>query len=144
MKRIIYIATIFLSNNLAAQMPSASQVQSPSTSSGQAWPERMAKTIMTNWKDSTAPGDTDKKPIHWIYDQGVALNGIEGIWYSTGDARYFNYIQHSMDVFVTKEGGINTYKLEDYNIDNINCGRILLLLYRVTGEQKYFKAASTL
>ena len=111
-------------------------------SMAQTWPEKMAKTVMTIWKDST--GTEDKKPAHWNYDQGVFLKGIEGLWYRTGDAAYFKYIQHSMDVFVGKDGTINTYKLEDYNIDNICSGRLLLLLYRVTGEEKYYKAASVL
>jgi unsaturated rhamnogalacturonyl hydrolase len=104
----------------------------------------MAKTMMHVWKDSTAAGETSTLPRKWTYDQGVVLKGIEGLWLHTGDASWFTYIQHSMDVLITKEGGINTYKPEDYNIDNINCGRILLLLYRVTGEQKYYKAAATL
>jgi len=137
MKRVACISILCISTCVKAQT-------SPSTGSGQGWPEKMAQTMMTTWKDSTAPGDTDTKPVKWTYDQGVVLKGIEGLWKHTGDASYFNYIQHSMDVLIDKDGGIKTYKLEDYNIDNINCGRILLLLYRVTGEQKYYKAASTL
>ena len=46
--------------------------------------------------------------------------------------------------FVDDEGDIRTYKFEDYNLDNILCGRILLTLYKVTGKQKYYKAAATL
>ena len=42
------------------------------------------------------------------------------------------------------DGTIRTYQLEDYNIDNILLGRNLLLLYKVTGEEKYRKAAGLL
>jgi unsaturated rhamnogalacturonyl hydrolase len=49
-----------------------------------------------------------------------------------------------MDLFIENNGNIKTYKLEDYNIDNVLCGRILLTLYKVTGKEKYFKAASIL
>jgi unsaturated rhamnogalacturonyl hydrolase len=108
------------------------------------WSAELTKTMMTIWKDSTSAGDKEKKPARWGYDQGVVLKGVEGLWYKTGDARYFKYIQRSMDVFVTKEGTINTYKLEDYNIDNILCGRVLLLLYAVTSDEKYYKAATIL
>src|SRR5882762_6014477 len=130
MKRIACIIALFSGTGLCAQTPY--------------WPAEMAKTMMNTWKDSTAPGEVSTLPRKWTYDQGVVLKGIEGIWQHTGDASWFTYIQHSMDVLVTKDGTINTYKPEDYNIDNINCGRILLLLYRVTGEQKYYKAAATL
>jgi unsaturated rhamnogalacturonyl hydrolase len=39
---------------------------------------------------------------------------------------------------------IRTYSLTDYNIDNINPGRNLLFLYRVTNQEKYKKAAALL
>lgn len=104
--------------------------------------EEMAKTVMTIWKDSLTVADG--KPVKWSYDEGVVLKGIEGLWLKTSDPQYFNYIQKSMDFFVDNNGNIRTYKLEDYNIDNVLCGRVLLTLYGVTGKEKYFKAASTL
>jgi unsaturated rhamnogalacturonyl hydrolase len=104
--------------------------------------ESMASTVMTIWKDSLVT-DPDK-PLKWTYDQGVLLKGIEGVWLTTGDGRYFNYMQQGMDRFVSEDGTIRTYKLEDYNIDNVLNGRILLLLYKVTGKEKYRKAAALL
>jgi len=109
--------------------------------SQQAYSERMAKTAMQIWKDSFS---LDGKPAKWSYDMGVILKGMEGIWHKTGDGRYFNYIQQQMDVFVTKDGGIKTYKPDEFNIDYINNGKLLLLLYRVTGNEKYWKAATAL
>lgn len=108
----------------------------------QTWSEKMAKTVMTIWKDSlyTDPA----KPAKWTYDQGVILKGIEGLWYQTGDGKYFAYMQKCMDFFVNEKGEIRTYKQSDYNIDNVLCGRILLTLYHVTGKEKYFKAAQVL
>jgi unsaturated rhamnogalacturonyl hydrolase len=104
--------------------------------------EKMAETVMTIWKDSM---QTDKdKPVKWAYDQGVVLKGIEGLWLRTGDKKYFDYIQKSMDFFVNDDGTIRTYKLLNYNIDNVLCGRNLLMLYNVLGKEKYYKAAATL
>ncbi|HWB91130.1 MAG TPA: glycoside hydrolase family 88 protein, partial [Puia sp.] len=82
--------------------------------------------------------------MRWTYDEGVVWKGLQGLWYNTGDGRYFKYIQHQMDRLVDKEGNIRTYKLEDYNLDNILLGRILLMLYEVTGQQRYHTAATTL
>lgn len=102
----------------------------------------MGETAMDLWKDSLS---TDlSKPAKWSYDQGVLLKGIEGLWYATGDGKYFRYIKHSMDFFVDKQGDIRTYKQNDFNIDNINNGRILLLLYKVTNEKRYWNAATHL
>jgi unsaturated rhamnogalacturonyl hydrolase len=84
------------------------------------------------------------RPAKWSYDQGVVLEGIDAVWKNTGKGEYFNYMQSCMDFFVTKEGTINTYKFDEFNIDHIKNGRTLLRLYKVTGQQKYFKAATLL
>ena len=101
----------------------------------------MAKTVMTIWKDSLSSGG---KPARWTYDQAVFLKGIEGVWKATGEGKYFDYIQKSMDLFVDNNGNIRTYKSDDYNIDNVTPGRNVLLLYNVTGKDKYLKAVQTL
>lgn len=106
--------------------------------------QQMAATVMEIWKDSLNLDPAHPKPVKWAYDQGVILEGIDGIWKRTGNGDYFKYIQKSMDFFVTNEGVINRYKQADHNIDNIKNGRILLTLYKVTGQQKYFKAATVL
>jgi Predicted unsaturated glucuronyl hydrolase involved in regulation of bacterial surface properties, and related proteins len=101
----------------------------------------MAKTVMTIWKDSLSSGG---RPARWTYDQAVFLKGIQGLWQATGDGKYFNYIQKSMDFFVDDKGNIHTYKADEFNIDNVTPGRNLLLLYNVTGKEKYLKAVQTL
>jgi len=126
MKKLITIALLFV------------VVQAEAQTVGQ----KMANTVMTLWKDSFAikPG----RPAGWSYDQGVILKGFEGLWYRTGDPVYFNYIQKGMDFYVDNNGNIKGYKPTEYNIDHINNGKLLLLLYRVTGKEKYWKAASLL
>lgn len=104
--------------------------------------KKVAETAMKIWPDSFAvkPGN----PAKWSYDQGVILKGIEGIWLSTGDAKWFRYIQKQMDYFIQDDGTIKGYRPDEYNIDHINNGKLALLLYRVTGKEKYKKAADLL
>jgi unsaturated rhamnogalacturonyl hydrolase len=101
----------------------------------------VSETVLNIWKDSFA---LDNKPAKWTYDMGVILKGFEGLWLNTGDVKYYNYIQQQMDFFVKDDGTIKTYKQEEYNIDNVNNGKLLLLLYRVTLKDKYLKAAKLL
>lgn len=103
--------------------------------------QQVAAMIMSTWKDSFA---LDGKPAKWTYDMGVILKGFEGVWMNSGDVKYYNYIQKQIDFFINNDGTIKTYKLEDYNIDNVNNGKLLLLLYRVTQKEKYLKAAQLL
>lgn len=88
--------------------------------------------------------DGNGHPEKWTYEHGVVLKGIERVWKATGNEKYFDFIKSSIDYFIEPDGTIRTYKMEDYNIDNINTGKTLLLLYRETGEEKYRIAADTL
>src|SRR3954471_6534838 len=104
--------------------------------------QQLASTAMELWKDSfVLEGD---KAAKWRYDQGVILKGMEGIWRATGDQKWFDYIRKSMDVYVQEDGSIRGYRHDEYNIDHVNNGRVLLFLYQETGKEKYRKAAQLL
>lgn len=101
--------------------------------------QQMAATAMHLWPDSftVKPG----QPAKWSYEQGVMLRGIESIWNATGDGKWFSYIQKCIDFYVQEDGSIKGYIPDEYNLDQINNGKLILLLYRVTGKDKYRKAA---
>lgn len=105
------------------------------------WAVRMADTIMERTpRLYEAKGYQGK----WSYDYGVILKGFELLWKQTGDARYLTYIQENMDFFVGEDGSVQGYRLEEYNIDHLNNGKLLFVLYRETGQEKYKKAAALL
>lgn len=99
--------------------------------------QKMAATAMKLWKDSATTA-------RWVYDNGVVMKGIEGVWLQTANRKYFNYIHNYIDAVVSPEGEIKGYKGEDYNLDNVLCGREVLTLYKVLGTPKYYKAAAQL
>lgn len=121
---------------------SAALLLSVSLTQAQTGAAGMAATVMRIWSDSLEiqPG----RPVRWSYDQGVVLEGFTGLWKRTGDQRYFQYIQRSMDHFIDANGNIRTYQLKDYNIDNIKNGRVILTLYKATKDNKYKLAADLL
>jgi unsaturated rhamnogalacturonyl hydrolase len=114
----------------------------PATAQQSSYAQAVAQTAMNLWPDSFAI--TGDKVAKWRYDQGVILKGVEGIWNATGDGKWFRYIQKSMDFYVQEDGSIKGYKPDEYNIDHLNNGKLLLLLYNVTGKEKYRKAAALL
>lgn len=126
--RTIYLLGLLLLSNIATQ------AQTGATG--------MAATVIRIWKDSLVlhPGT----PVKWTYDQGVVLEGFTALWKRTGDPKYFRYIQRSIDFFVDQQGNIRTYRLEDYNIDNVKNGRVLLTLFKATGDARYKLAADQL
>ncbi len=99
------------------------------------WSVRMAESIMA--RQPNGCGD-------WDYVTGTVLKGFEELWRKTGDQRYFDYIKMTVDGVVNEDGTIDDYKQEEYNIDEINEGRMLLFLYKETGAEKYRKASELL
>lgn len=104
--------------------------------------QQMANTVIAVWPDSMAV--KEGKPASWNYEEGVVLEGIEGVWKSSNDAKYFDFIKKSVDFYVQPNGDIRTYKKGEYNIDNVKCGRSAIFLYKITGDIKYYKAAKLL
>jgi unsaturated rhamnogalacturonyl hydrolase len=71
----------------------------------------------------------------------VALLALQRVWEQNKDPRYFEYIQRNMDAFIDESGDIRTYNLEDFNLDQINQGKLLFLLHAETGDNRYKNAA---
>ncbi len=79
-------------------------------------------------------------PYRWHYENGLLHRAVEQVWHRTGDSQYYDYIEGDVDRFVDAAGNINTYNLADYNLDQIQAGRILFLLYRTTEDERYKRA----
>ncbi len=85
---------------------------------GKSYAKAMGNTIMTIWKDSLSFNDGNPQNGHTT--RMCILQGIQGLWNATGDGKYFNYIQKSMDFFVNEDGDIRTYKFDNLTLDNIS------------------------
>jgi len=106
------------------------------------WSDRAANAAVTRWPDGRfVPADARWA---WNYELGTLLRGMDAVWFNTADARYYKYIKSSIDQFVETDGSIPTYKVEENQLDNILLGRQLLLLYGVTQDPRYAKAATLL
>lgn len=140
MKRILVLLLLIVAFNANAQIEYAKQ---------------MAATIMKQYKDSMVVKkyashlEQDKlpegnRPANWNYEIGVVLMGFERLHQLTKDQTYIDYTKHIIDHFITADGSIRTYVMDEYNSDNIPPGRQLLRLYDLYKEQKYITAATTL
>lgn len=103
--------------------------------------QRMAQTVIKEWPAGvSAVGHPGK----WSYEEGVLLDGMAAEWHTTADGADFRYIQEAVDKYVTPEGTITGYDADAHTLDNIEMGRAVLLVYRVTRKPKYYKAAKFL
>jgi unsaturated rhamnogalacturonyl hydrolase len=119
---------------VASMSDMASALQAP-------W-SRMADTTIERWPEGHfAPAGA---PWHWNYELGTLLEGMDSVWYASANGEYFRYIKKSVDQFVGADGSISTYDVNENSLDNVLLGRQLLLLYGVTQDKRYYKAAVAL
>jgi unsaturated rhamnogalacturonyl hydrolase len=78
--------------------------------------------------------------MRWRYEDGFLLWAIE----QAGLERHRQAVVDYVDRFVAPDGSIKTYCLSDYNLDQINPGRLLFSVYRATGEERYRRAIELL
>lgn len=121
----------------------------------------LASAIMRTYKDSMVvkkfanhllqdnqvlPGQSIEdaqmnRPATWNYEMGVILTAFERLAQATGNNEYKVYTKKIIDHFINDDGTIRTYVMEEYNLDNIPAGRLLLQVYKESKEEKYKKAA---
>lgn len=84
------------------------------------------------------------KPTTWNYIDGCMLTALLALSDITGDPRYAAFVERVTDHFVQADGSILTFDPEKQQLDDINEGRVLFPVYRMTGKEKYRKAADRL
>ena len=84
------------------------------------------------------------KPSDWNYIDGCMLTALMSMTDITGDRQYADFAERVVDHFVQPDGAIDTYQPEKHSLDDINEGRVLFPLFRITGKEKYKKAAQYL
>ncbi|MES2431402.1 MAG: glycoside hydrolase family 88 protein [Bacteroidota bacterium] len=124
--KILFIGlSFFVSANLFAQQKPLSV--------------QLTESMMLKYSGDTMQLKANR-PAEWTYEQGIVLKAMEKVWRRTGRGDIYGYIKRSMDFFVRPDGTIRTYKMEDYNSDNILPGRNLLTLFNVEENKKYSAA----
>ncbi len=99
------------------------------------WSQRIAASALARY---------DMAQSRWHYKHGLLFKGVYHLWQKTGNGRYWESLQAYVDRFVTADGEIRTYQQDEYNIDQINPGKLLFPLYRETGERRYQQAIDRL
>jgi unsaturated rhamnogalacturonyl hydrolase len=97
---------------------------------GTDWSVEMVKSTMARYTPSTVGG--------WSYPVGLYMYGQYLVYKRTGDPARLAYIKSWVDRFVDSSGNIgNSFN----NLDSMLAGRVLLIMYRETGQSKYRIAA---
>jgi unsaturated rhamnogalacturonyl hydrolase len=107
-----------------------SQVSSQITPAN-SWAMRMADSLLARYPLSRA---------RWHYEHGLVVKAIADVGAVTGEARFTRFAGDWADHFVTPDGHIRTYRVEEFNLDQVYPGRLLFASWRRSGEERYARA----
>ncbi len=80
----------------------------------------------------------------WHYEHGLVLQSIYALGKALRNDEYLSWVRKMYDTKINDDGSINTYKKDEFNLDQINPGKLLFDLYQDTGNVKYKKAIEIL
>ncbi len=95
------------------------------------WANRMAESILPNY---------DESAWKWHYEHGLFILALASI----ENPQFDSFIQKWVDHFISPSGVIRTYSIEEFNLDQINPGRVLFPFLKKSGESRYEKALQLL
>ena len=111
--------------------------------------------ILANYVDQLLERSTPEAPIwniekiragakaSWNYVDGCMVNALLELYRIRKNEKYLAFADAFIDSFVSEDGQIRSYDPKEYNLDNINAGKTLFELYKLTGKEKYKKAIDT-
>ncbi len=81
------------------------------------------------------------KSTDWNYIDGCMMTALLNLAEITGREHYTAFVDSFIGHFVEEDGTVRTFHGEKHSLDDINEGRVLFPLYRITDREKYKKAA---
>ena len=106
------------------------------------WSVRLADSETARRGDKLAwrPG----RNVKWDYTAGLFTLSLLKLNEKLPTPAYVDFSKDAIGSFITPDGGIQGYKPDEYNIDNIAPGKTVIALYELTKEERYKKCADLL
>src|SRR4029077_3180114 len=106
------------------------------------WSVRMADAEMARRGDGLAWKEGGR--ARWDYTAGLFTLSLLKLNERVPNPAYVKFAENAIGTFISADGSIQGYKVEDYNLDNINPGKTVLALFQLTKEERYEKTARLL
>jgi unsaturated rhamnogalacturonyl hydrolase len=106
------------------------------------WSQRMAESLMIIYPEMWRM-EGRNRPV-WSYTYGLVGMSLQQLYAKTGIERYYEYSKSYIDTIINNKGVIKTYRFNDFNIDQINAGKMLFMLYDKSMDNRYKAALDTL
>ena len=114
---------------------SAGSMENKTNAPDPVWSVRMSDSVLRRFSaDRTS----------WHYEEGLVVKAVADTAAASGNERLERFVRDWVDLWVTPDGDIRTYRIDDFNLDQIYPGRLLFPVLRQTGETRYRKAIELL
>jgi unsaturated rhamnogalacturonyl hydrolase len=131
MRRLAIIA--MLSSGVTTR--ATAQSSAATAGNGKPWSLRMSESVMK------------RSPVvhqRWDYTAGLMLLAIRQVGEARHDQRLLDYVRSNMDRLIKPDGSIDTYRKDEFNLDQIAQGRLLFPMMTGAKDDRYRKAADLL
>jgi unsaturated rhamnogalacturonyl hydrolase len=106
------------------------------------WSVRLADSEIARRGDSLVWKQRGK--ARWDYSAGLFTLSLLKLNEQVHNPDYVKFAENTIGSFITPEGGIQGYKVAEYQLDAINPGKTVLALWQITHDERYQKAATLL
>ena len=103
------------------------------------WSQRLADSEIArrgdrlNWKENGA--------ARWDYAAGLFTLSLLKLNEQAGNPLYVKFSEDAIGSFISPDGKIQSYKLQEYQLDSLNSGKTALALWQITRDERYKNAA---
>lgn len=107
----------------------------------------LAESEMARRGDSLSHGGWDamtSQPSSWNYTTGLLMQAMDDLSTALGDPRFSAYAKRTIDSCLAEDGTILGYDAAEFNIDQINSGKMLQRLWQRHRDPRYRAAIGAL
>lgn len=83
------------------------------------------------------------KKSGWDYIDGCMILALLEMYDTSGDKKFLDFADYYEDFRISDDGSIDGYKKDEWNIDNINGGKNLFVLYSITKRKNTGRRSKT-
>lgn len=84
------------------------------------------------------------KTPRWSYVMGIEMESMLDTYLAHNDNKILDYLKEYTDTMIDAKGNIRSYKMSDYNLDQIRTGRFVLRMNQMFPQKKDLIAIKTL
>ncbi len=104
------------------------------------WSRRLADSEMARYGDRLFHGGSNPR-ARWDYTTSLLGLSLVKLADATGDRAYAEWGAKTVESFITADGSIRTYKMEEFNIDMVPPGKVMLLRWEQGVRDAKFRTA---